>query len=166
MSDVRRVEGDIVITIIHGGQTGVDRGAHNGALLAGLAIAGFMPNSGRDEYGLIPGYVAKYLQHYGTVSERTALNVASADIVVIVAAFGRIATPGTRLTESLASQSGKPTLILGESALGSTIWYWIKSAAMSGEDLRVMIAGPRASLWPNGASAARRLVMELGACAR
>ena len=38
-----------MITITHGGQTGVDRGAHEAAIDNGWRVAGYMPRDQRDE---------------------------------------------------------------------------------------------------------------------
>ncbi|HSX21410.1 MAG TPA: putative molybdenum carrier protein, partial [Gaiellaceae bacterium] len=50
-----------MITIVHGGQTGVDRGAHEAAIDNGWRVAGYMPRDGRDELGPIPPDVARFL---------------------------------------------------------------------------------------------------------
>ncbi|HEX7941127.1 MAG TPA: putative molybdenum carrier protein, partial [Gemmatimonadaceae bacterium] len=78
------------LTILHGGQTGVDRGAHYGALDGGLPIAGWMPRGKHDERGPIPDDVARHLLPctIGTLTDgyraRTGANVEWATHVCLI----------------------------------------------------------------------------------
>jgi hypothetical protein len=75
-----------VLVIVHSGQTGVERGAHRGAIAAGLSIAGFMPLDERDELGPVPDDIAQHLTSCFERGPRAAVraNVALASGVLVV----------------------------------------------------------------------------------
>ena len=75
-----------MLVILHSGQTGVERGAHRGASVAGLSVAGFMPLDRRDELGLVPTDVADHLTPHFDRGPRPAVraNVAIASGVLLV----------------------------------------------------------------------------------
>lgn len=149
-----------MLVIIHGGQTGVDRGAHHGAISAGLQVDGFMPSDRRDEHGSIPDEAASHLrvcQAWG-YAERTEANVAIADLVIVVAP-PRYMYGGTALTWQLADRKSVSRRILV-----SNMWE-IESAVAVMRELRadrcawrVMIGGPRASKWDIGETVTRNLM--------
>src|SRR5688572_7144606 len=146
------------LIIIHGGQTGVDRGAHFAARDTGLAIEGFMPLEENDELGPIPPDVAKWLtpMKVSGFMQRTVQNVIKCDAVLAVVEDKQKpwATRGTALalqTARLAAQ--RPRLAIDEGDKERFVIDWIRglmsSNARAGE-FRLMVCGPRASLWPSG----------------
>jgi hypothetical protein len=170
-----------VITIVHGGQTGVDRGAHEAALANGWDIAGHMPRDGRDERGPIPPEVARYLRTYEKASyaARTEANVRDCDALLVVArdAEDPYGTPGTAKTLSLAIVRGLCWKIVDPSfeAIRIARWIWdrlprslvLPLASESAVRFRLMIAGPRESKWTDArvetADLLRRVAVELKA---
>ena len=50
-----------VLTLLHTGQTGVERGAHRAARLLDIPIAGVSSFEGRDEFGKLPPDIARAL---------------------------------------------------------------------------------------------------------
>lgn len=160
------------IRIIHGGQTGVDRGAHFGALDAGFAIGGWMPDDSRDEYGLIPADVARYLERSTCGNRgRTIQNVGSADAVIVLVAnsIEPYASPGTMLTLRECRRQVSPRLLIGYenerpfSEWSSAAREWVDTiiGRSDREEFRLMVAGPRISRWPAGERHARELVASL-----
>lgn len=166
-----------MITILHGGQTGVDRGAHEAALGASdWSIAGYMPRDGRDELGKIPEAVARHLQPcprsgYGA---RTEMNVAIAEALLIVVRDedDPRATPGTAKTIDLARDRKLPRKIVDPSASDYDVACWIRALTHrqlgldgGAQPLRLMIAGPRESKWTAArvetAGLLRRVALEL-----
>lgn len=175
----------MTVQIIHGGQTGVDRGAHRGALAHGFAVGGFMPNDARDERGEIPEDVAEHLWRapYPGLAARTKLNVESSHALIAVVADRTepYATPGTKYTLECARRFDiKTRLVVDTETKPETIAAWAKQAVanafarrqrlrlarvrhLHGVDFCLMIAGPRASLWPEGERVTMSLVGVLAA---
>jgi Circularly permutated YpsA SLOG family len=155
-----------VITIVHGGQTGVDRGAHEAAIANGWPVAGYMPRDGRDERGKIPEEVARFLVAHEKTSyaARTAANVhtASAALFVVRDNADPRATPGTARTIALAMGRRLRLLIVTPHDDSATISRWIwnglcrqktlslpfVTGQLEPTPLRLLIAGPRESKWP------------------
>jgi len=157
-----------MITIVHGGQTGVDRGAHEGALNNGWRIMGYMPRNARDELGKIPEIVAQFLVPHDQpgLAARTEANVRSAAAVLIIvrAEDNPRATPGTAKTLDLAVLRRLPWKITDPKTDPVKIARWIweillapgtlplpleTSSNAQGSILpRLLIAGPRESKWP------------------
>lgn len=171
-----------MITVIHGGQTGVDRGAHEGAIANGWAIAGYMPKSCCDELGPIPGAVARHLRENteGGYAERTEANVRSSDALLVVVPDVRepLGTPGTAMTITRARDRWMPVKIVDPRSVLDEVIGWLSgvrrsiaasprvqaslfSSAVEPTALRLMIAGPRASRWTDGCGQTARLVQSL-----
>jgi hypothetical protein len=153
----------VSVQIIHGGQTGVDRGAHFGALAHGFTVGGFMPADGSDESGPIPRDVARYLWHApgsgSNVGARTRMNlkIAHALLVVVEDRTKPHATPGTKLTLDYARQIDlKARYVVDTDTPESMLVEWLRAVKLQRGPLamNLMIAGPRASLWPEAESVA------------
>jgi hypothetical protein len=151
-------------TIIHGGQTGVDRGAWLGAREAKLPVDGFAPRDLRDERGPIPAdVVANMRTSEGSFATRTRENVYLSHGVVLVAKDRRVSTPGTRLTHRLAQ---KREWVIVDGAHEHNEWMlraFIARLHKATGGTRIMIAGPRASRWTGGEQRAREVVLWLAA---
>ena len=154
------------LVIVHGGQTGVDRGAHFGAIDARHRIAGYMPRDRSDEQGLIPDDVAKYLKPalhpgYGT---RTLINIDICHAVLVIVADPTLpyATPGTTLTLKRARQEGKRALVVGPGEVArATDWLFCRFDNRPAGPFYLMVAGPRASRWADGENVAFEIVSSL-----
>lgn len=157
------------IRIIQGGQTGVDRGAWRGAIEAGLPRVGWMPHDMRDELGLIPDEVrADLKQHSGGLSARTSSNVRGSHAVICIVedATRGIRSPGTRETWRLAKQDECAVIVIdGTDAQLARLAQWLHDLSeleTFGRDVfDLMLAGPRASIWPEGEEVARRVVKRI-----
>lgn len=161
------------LSIIHGGQTGVDRGAHHGALEAGIGISGFMPRDERDELGLIPADVSKHLTQCRVhgYQKRTVHNVDLSHAVLVVVAdkLQPYATPGTKVTLVATRLRGIPRLVVDPGDAPSMVHGWIRkqmkewteyshNEAKPNAVFFLMVAGPRASKWPEGQEEAARFL--------
>jgi Circularly permutated YpsA SLOG family len=173
-----------MLTLIHGGMTGVDRGAHEAAIDNGWSVSGYMPRGARDEYGKIPPDVARFLREHesSNYAARTEANVRSCDALLVVVhdANDPYVTPGTAKTIDLAISRNLRRMIVDPSwsALLISEWIWCDLMAPHAEQLsllgiqpapvpmRLMIAGPRESKWPGArvetAALLRRVGVELG----
>lgn len=154
-----------MITIVHGGQTGVDRGAHYGALLSDLPISGYLPLDRRDETGRAPRSVDRALTPWPSpgYAARTIANVRESTALLVLV-DGRVSSPGTRLTIDFGRRYLKGRWrVLGnvgrmvENAR-DVVGDWLVEIRAP---VRLMVAGPRASLWPGGQRMAERVVVEI-----
>lgn len=168
------------ITIVHGGQTGVDRGAHEAALNNNWLVAGYMPRDQRDELGKIPHDVARFLTPHDKTgyAPRTEANVHAAHAALIVARDRNDprATPGTAMTLDLVADRRLRWMIVDPTNDPATIARWIWSSLLRVQlplpldtcDLvpaKLLVAGPRESKWPGArvetAALLRRIALAL-----
>jgi hypothetical protein len=148
--------------IVSGGQTGVDRGALDGALGFGFPCGGWCPMGRLAEDGPIPERYPVVELAGGDYRARTRKNVQDADGTLILA-FGA-PKGGTLETLRDCLRFGKPHLILDASAVpagdaaGQALLFVRENA------IRVLnVAGPRESGWPGArayADAAVRALLE------
>ena len=150
-----------MLTIISGGQTGVDRAALDAALLAGVSIEGWCPCGRVAEDGVLD---ERYLLRETPSSrypERTEWNVRDAEGTLLLP-YGRL-LGGTGLTAKLAAKHGKPTLridIADPADLrnaASKILAWMQEAGIT----RLNVAGPRASSAPEVYGITLRVIKRL-----
>jgi hypothetical protein len=184
-----------MITIVHGGQTGVDRGAHEAAIDNGWLVAGYMPRDGRDELGRIPPDVARFLTPHEKTNyaARTEANVraSAAALIVVRDADDPRTTPGTAKTIDLAASRQLRPMIVDPKTDAAQIARWIwNDVLVIGTPLqlempglvagtvilpdpvptKLLVAGPRESKWPGArdltAALLRRVALALGEIAR
>lgn len=143
--------------IVSGGQTGVDRGALDAALAAGVPIGGWCPQGRRAEDGRLADRYPLRETPSADYAQRTAWNVRDSDATLILT-FGDLAG-GTALTADEAQCQGRPLRIehLDEAPNAARVLGWIE-----GEGIAVLnVAGPRASEAPGIYAAARAFMAEL-----
>ncbi len=176
----------MTIEIWSGGQTGVDLGAHLEALAMGAPIGGFMPADARNEDGPIPEHVALRLTRHDRTrpDARTRANVANVDAALVIVQGQRRAgeTRGTALTVRLCEEKWGPDrkawqwlvvdpVFMAEGVAGCIV-TWPRSMlalwreAGNTHPMRLLVAGPRASLWPDAEREARRFVRAVLEAAR
>jgi hypothetical protein len=147
------------LTIISGGQTGVDRAALDTALTLGIPYAGWCPKGGwAEDFPEPPGLLAHYPNLRETPSsdpaERTGWNVRDADATLILTdAAGAVASRGTTLAQDLAARSGKPFLLVNVGISDATectiAWLDVLSAGHAADmPFKLGIGGPRESEEP------------------
>ena len=156
-----------MMAIVHGGQTGVDRGAHEAAIDNDWRVAGYMPRDERDELGAIPPGVAQFLVPHTRAgyAARTEANVYTSQAALIVVRDMKDPrmTPGTALTIDLVARRHLPLRIVDPTTDAAEIARWIWSDlltrlmilpldgfALDPVPTRLLVAGPRESKW-NGA---------------
>lgn len=159
----------MTLAIWHGGQSGVDRGAHLAAVELQASIGGWMPKSADDEYGPISPDVARHLKacRKPGYAPRTRENIEGAHALLVIVANAHVpyATPGTKLTleERRIAKPAMPWRVVDPSHSPAAVAAWAAEldAARTAKGLRetrLLVAGPRASLWPEGEREARRFV--------
>jgi len=152
-----RVSASSGLTIVSGGQTGVDRGALDAAIALGIPHGGRCPRGRLAEDGRIPPRYRLTESESPLYRVRTEENVLACDATLILAR-GRL-TGGTRLTRDLARKHGKPCLVvdLAGTADLEAVRRWLAAGAVSKLD----VAGPRESQSPGIADAARQFLLDL-----
>lgn len=150
--------------IISGGQTGVDRGALDAALVAGFACGGWCPaDRGAEDgeiaerYPLTPLPAAavgvpqkREARHLAEQYRARALkNVQDSDGTVIL--FSGTLSGGTLLTQKLCVREKKPLIALDAQAMtklraADAIARFVEERGIS----VLNVAGPRLSGWPAG----------------
>ena len=148
------------LTIVSGGQTGVDRAALDVARKLGLPYGGYIPHGRWTEQGPLPGdYEGMVETESPAPSKRTKLNVRKSDATLIITRGE--CEGGTLLTAETARKAGKPLLIvdvdsLDEDAAAGAISDWIAAIRPH----RLNIAGPRASKRPHIYAIAYGILLE------
>jgi hypothetical protein len=160
------------LTIISGGQSGVDRAALDAAIARGIAYGGWCPHGGwAEDLPEAPGLLPKYPLLRETPSrepaQRTEWNVRDSDAcLIVVDAGGVAASQGTALAERLAAQYGKPLLVVDVSAPDAVkracAWLDALLAAHKGEaPFKLAVGGPRESEAPGIYGKARAVLGEV-----
>ena len=145
-----------------GGQSGVDRAAHDAALALGVPIRGWVPRGRWAEDGrIVDRYEGLVETESPDVSVRTERNVRDSDATLILT-FGP-PTGGTEWTRRCARALGRPVLVLDlesldveESVRQASDWCDALPAPV-----RLNLAGPRASKAPAMYGFARAIVAAL-----
>ncbi len=140
----RCVDGKHRLSIVTGGQTGVDTAAIVVARELSLSLRGWCPADRHNESGRIPVDIP--LQECGSADPavRTELNAAESDGTLVLTRGNP--TDGTPLTVERARAHGKPCLVLSldEAPDVEAFWKWIRD-----NDIRSLnIGGPRESFEP------------------
>ncbi len=143
--------------IVSGGQTGVDRGALDAAIEAGVEHGGWCPLGRRAEDGAIPSRYRMAETASSRYEVRTRQNVADSDATLIL--FRGVLAGGTRLTRDAAQEIGKPALLvnLDETPDVLAIGDWLRRNKVR----TLNVAGPRESQAPGIAQQARQVVLRL-----
>jgi hypothetical protein len=144
--------------IISGGQTGVDRGALDAALAAGIECGGTCPAGRKAEDGIIPEIYPLTELASNIYSDRTRQNVIASDATLIIH-FGQL-EGGTAFTRQCCITEDKPYLVIDASeeeqlALVQQIVDFIRQ-----NNIQVLnVAGPRASKVPVAQEITKRLLI-------
>jgi hypothetical protein len=154
------------ITILSGGQTGVDRAALDAAIEKGLDYRGWCPRGGwAEDLPEPPGLLARYPHLRETPEadpvERTRWNVRDCDrLLVLTDSSGITVSEGTELARNVALKRERPCLVLDLDA-GDALEQ-ARAFLGKGEDgTAVCIAGPRESEAPGIYAKARAFLLQV-----
>jgi hypothetical protein len=146
--------------IISGGQTGVDRGALDAALAAGLECGGTCPAGRKAEDGIIPEIYPLTELASNIYSDRTRKNVSDSDATLIIH-FGQL-EGGTAFTQRCCMTEHKPYLLIDaarqeQAVLAKQIVDFIKQHRVQ----VLNVAGPRASKVPVAQEITKQLLIRV-----
>jgi hypothetical protein len=151
--------------IVSGGQTGVDRGALDAALVAGFECGGWCPADRGAEDGEIPdrypltplpsandsltSEVLSARQVAEQYKARTLKNVQDSDGTVIL--YSGTLSGGTLLAQKLCMREKKPVMVLDAQAMTKLRAAGAIEKFVEEHGIAVLnVAGPRLSSWPAG----------------
>jgi hypothetical protein len=155
------------LTIITGGQTGVDQAAWDAAIefdegIGNIRTCGYMPRRFMTEDGPMPHFRTKYgaiENDSPSYKERTIKNVMNSDAFVLI---GNPDSSGGKLLRSLVGKKiGGPPLIIVVNPNKSFGLDEANKVLSFGKIEKLMIAGNRGSSNPMIYSQARRFVLRL-----
>lgn len=137
------------ITLVSGGQTGIDRAVLDFCLEHGIACGGWCPGKRQAEDGPIdPHYPVKPLPGAG-YRERTFANVKDSDVTIILHP-GKL-SGGTAFSAMVARELRKPLLIIDLSTLTTgKAAHNILNFLCEHRPWKVNFSGPRESEWKEG----------------
>lgn len=142
--------------IVSGGQTGVDRGALDAALAAGVPCGGLCPRGRIAEDGVI-GHAYPLTEMDGGYIERTRANVAASDGTVILCPGAP--EGGTLNTLEFCLQHDKPHLVIdSDRSTPDEAAVAVREFVLHHGIGVLNIAGPRASKQPHMYEYARNTV--------
>ncbi len=150
------------ITIVSGGQTGVDRAALDTAMARGLPVDGWCPAGRRAEDGPISARYPLRETPLRQYRQRTEWNVRDSDATLVLTAGG--VSPGTQATIAAAHALGSQVMHVRAKATTSagTVAEWILKLRIR----RLNVAGPRESEAPGVYGDACRFMNALMDCLR
>lgn len=147
----------MLMKIVSGGQTGVDRAALDAGLASGVPVGGWCPAGRRAEDGMIPACYPLLELGSPVYATRTEQNVVDSDATLVLNC-GELAD-GTALTVQFARKHRKPFLVvqLEENVDPVAVAEWIREL-----EVKVLnIAGPRESKCPGIHDTALQFVRKL-----
>jgi len=136
--------------IVSGGQTGVDRGALDAALVSGFECGGWVPGDRMAEDGIIPDWYPLTVLPNGNYRQRSRLNVVDSDGTAIL--YDGSLSGGTHLTHDLCVLLNRPCILISARETPDPILA-AEAVMRFIEDNNIEtlnVAGPRASGWGAG----------------
>lgn len=143
-----------MITILHTGQTGVERGVDRAARAVGFTVRGFCQMDGRDELGVLPEHIAADLTAVPTRGARMVwaptLNLADVLVIIVPDGVAVKTNAGLGVLRTLARAANVPQVIVDDHSDIEQFARELRALEKPGETLTLMICGPRATRWYDG----------------
>lgn len=138
----------MILKIISGGQTGVDRAALDTAIKLGVAYGGWLPRGRKTEDGRLPDHYELQELASAAYRDRTERNIQDADGTLIISP--NPLAGGTAVTRQMVEQYQKPWLHIEPGAAGEFESARAVSEWLAEKGIEVLnVAGPRASKAPD-----------------
>jgi Circularly permutated YpsA SLOG family len=143
--------------IVSGGQTGVDRGALDAALVSGFECGGWAPGDRTAEDGIIPDWYPLTILPNGNYRQRTRLNVVDSDGTAIL--YEGCLSGGTRLTRDLCELLNRPCILISARETPDPIAAAALVKFIHDNSIETLnVAGPRLSGWTSGYAFSLRVI--------
>jgi len=159
-----------MITILHTGQTGVERGADRAARAAGFEVRGFCQRDLRDELGVIPPHIAADLTPLTKRGARAAWEpTLEASNVLVVAVPDRDAaadSAGIAALRRLARKKHVPHVVVDPNEDLDAVARDLRAREARAARLAIMVSGPRRTRWADGENIGWQLVTRLTVASR
>jgi Circularly permutated YpsA SLOG family len=156
-----------MLVILHSGQTGVERGAHRGAIASRLAIGGFMSLDRRDELGPVPDEVAHHLtpclDRGPRPAVRATIKLGSGVLLVVPDAARADKFTAMAAVLQAVRSARTPLLTCDPHTNLDDVASWVRQLPETSGSTRVVVTGPRATRWPEGEAVARRITIGISA---
>jgi hypothetical protein len=147
----------MVVKIISGGQTGVDRVGLDVALKLGIEHGGYVPKGRKAEDGIIPEKYAMQVLNRGGYPSRTKKNIEISDGTVVF-----IKGPlqgGCKLTVQYAESINKPVLLINFAQIQISVAILLLRSWLQSKRIDILnVAGPRLSKDPSTSNLAGRVL--------
>jgi Circularly permutated YpsA SLOG family len=145
----------VVVKIISGGQTGVDRAALDVALKHGIECGGWCPAGRLDEFGRIPDQYPVQELEAGGFTERTLRNVKDSDGTIII--YPDKLAGGTEQTVRFCIDRQRPHHVIDAAKVSAEDAAKLIADFVRKHKIDILnVAGPRQSEWPEGSDYAYR----------
>lgn len=153
------------ITILHTGQTGVERGADRAARAVAFDVGGFCTVNGRDELGAMPADVRASLTPHTRQGARAAvyatLDMADACVIAVPDRGDVNASAGIEALRRELRIRGLPSFIVDPVHDLSAVARELRVIEGRLGRLRLMVTGPRETRWAGGERVGWQVVSEL-----
>lgn len=154
-----------MLTILHTGQTGVERGADRAARAFGVRIAGVCTRERRDEMGPLPPALAADLTPAQSSGVRNVwaptLELADFLVILLPDRSEPLSQAGVGVLRSLARARQVPHVLVDPTSDLEQVGREVKTARAGRADFAVMIFGPRQTRWQAGESIGRAFMTAL-----
>jgi CheY-like chemotaxis protein len=155
----------MALTVLHTGQTGVERGADRAARAVGMSVEGFCTFEQRDELGSLPPEIIADLVACDQRGARSALRATleRADVLMIAVpdASQPNANTGIEALRRAARAGGVPHWVVDPSTDLDSVSLRIRQLEQTKDPLRLMVTGPRFTRWREGERLGWRLIAQL-----
>lgn len=149
--------GDVRVSLVSGGQTGVDRAALEVGRELGLPVGGWCPAGGwAEDLPAPPGVLVRFPELHPTPTadpaQRTLWNVRDSGATLVLVPRPGWVSAGTRLTVEAAEREGRACLVCevtgSAAAAAARVVPWLESLLARRTALVLNVAGPRESEAP------------------
>lgn len=155
----------MTLSVLHTGQTGVERGAARAARTLGIKIEGFCAHGARDELGALPPEVSADLiacdQRGARSALRATVQIANALVIAVPDVSLVNTNAGVEALRRTARVSGVPHWVIDPTTDLDRLSGRLRELERTSDPLRLMVTGPRFTRWHDGERLGWRVIAQL-----